>query len=108
MCLVCVFFYVAMVVWGEQIDYNGRLSLTQFEALVQPLVERMDAPVMRALEEAGVTKEQLGSVEIVGGATRQANVAVSFLMVLGGYFYQCCFNMTDRRIVWFSAIMDLM
>lgn len=35
-----------------------------------PLVERMDAPVMKALKEAGVTKEQLGSVEIVGGATR--------------------------------------
>lgn len=55
-----------------QTDYNGRLSLTQFEALIQPLVERMDAPVMKALADAGITKEQLGSVEIVGGATRQA------------------------------------
>lgn len=54
-----------------QLDYNGRLSLTQFEELVQPLVGRMDAPVLRALQEAGVTKEQLGSVEIVGGSTRQ-------------------------------------
>lgn len=53
-----------------QLDYNGRLSLTQFEKLVQPLVDRMDAPVLKALEEAGVTKEQLGSVEIVGGSTR--------------------------------------
>lgn len=32
----------------------------------------MDAPVLKALQEAGVTKEQLGSVEIVGGSTRQA------------------------------------
>lgn len=57
-----------------QLDYNGRLSLTQFEKLVQPLVDRMDAPVMKALQEAGVTKEQLGSVEIVGGSTRQVTV----------------------------------
>lgn len=51
-------------------DYNGRLSLEQFEKLIKPVVDRMDDPIMRALQDAGVTKEQLGSVEIVGGATR--------------------------------------
>ena len=53
-----------------QLDYNGRLSLKQFEALIKPVVDRMDAPILKALEDSGVTKEQLGSVEIVGGATR--------------------------------------
>lgn len=53
-----------------QLDYNGRLSLEQFEKLIKPVVDRMDAPILRALKNAGVTKEQLGSVEIVGGATR--------------------------------------
>lgn len=54
----------------KQLDYNGRLSLKQFEELITPIVKRMDAPIMKALADAGVTKEQLGSVEIVGGATR--------------------------------------
>lgn len=54
----------------EDLDYNGRLSLKQFQALVEPLVKRMDVPVLKALKEAGVTKEQLYSVEIVGGSTR--------------------------------------
>ncbi|CAM9604172.1 unnamed protein product, partial [Laminaria digitata] len=52
------------------LDYNGRLSLKQFQGLVEPLVKRMDVPVLKAMKEAGVTKEQLGSVEIVGGSTR--------------------------------------
>lgn len=54
----------------SQLDYNGRLSLQQFETLIKPVVERMDAPILKALKDAGITKEQLGSVEIVGGATR--------------------------------------
>lgn len=53
-----------------QLDYNGRLSLKEFEELITPIVNRMDAPIIKALSDAGVTKEQLGSVEIVGGATR--------------------------------------
>lgn len=65
---------------SSQLDYNGRLSLKQFEELIKPVVDRMDAPIMKALEDAGVTKEQLGSVEIVGGATRYntENEIVSF------------------------------
>ncbi|CAM9352873.1 unnamed protein product [Pylaiella littoralis] len=54
----------------EDLDYNGRLSLKEFEELITPIVNRMDAPIIKALSDAGVTKEQLGSVEIVGGATR--------------------------------------
>ena len=55
----------------RQVDYTGRLSLKKLEELIEPLVKRMDGPVLKALKEAGVTKEQLGSIEIVGGATRR-------------------------------------
>lgn len=65
-------------------DYNGRLSLEQFEKLIKPVVDRMDAPILRALKDAGVTKEQLGSVEIVGGATRYIQCMPSFAGNLAG------------------------
>ncbi|CAM9292853.1 unnamed protein product [Ectocarpus sp. 12 AP-2014] len=67
----------------EDLDYNGRLSLKQFEALIKPIVDRMDAPILKALADAGVTKEQLGSVEIVGGATRVPLVKSHLAELLG-------------------------
>ncbi|CAM9772641.1 unnamed protein product [Scytosiphon promiscuus] len=67
----------------EDLDYNGRLSLQQFETLIKPVVERMDAPILKALKDAGVTKEQLGSVEIVGGATRVPLVKSHLADLLG-------------------------
>ncbi|KAG5189610.1 heat shock protein 70 [Tribonema minus] len=54
----------------EERDYNGRLTLEAFEKLIAPLVARLDAPVLQALKEAGVTVDQLDAIEIVGGATR--------------------------------------
>eukprot|EP00752_Nemacystus_decipiens_P011694 g10378.t1 len=67
----------------EDLDYNGRLSLEQFEKLIKPVVDRMDAPILKALNDAGVTKEQLGSVEIVGGATRVPLVKSHLAELLG-------------------------
>ncbi|CAB1106414.1 HSP70 [Ectocarpus sp. CCAP 1310/34] len=67
----------------EDLDYNGRLSLEQFEALIKPIVDRMDAPILKALADAGVTKEQLGSVEIVGGSTRVPLVKSHLAELLG-------------------------
>ncbi|CAN0429939.1 unnamed protein product, partial [Ectocarpus sp. 12 AP-2014] len=43
----------------------------------------MDAPILKALADAGVTKEQLGSVEIVGGATRVPLVKSHLAELLG-------------------------
>ncbi|CAM9320236.1 unnamed protein product [Ascophyllum nodosum] len=67
----------------EDVDYTGRLSLKKLEELIEPLVKRMDGPVLKALKEAGVTKEQLGSIEIVGGATRVPLVKSHLADLLG-------------------------
>ena len=54
----------------DEKDYNGKLSLETFEGLIAPLVARMSAPIEQALSEAGVTRQELEAVEIVGGSTR--------------------------------------
>jgi heat shock protein 4 len=41
-----------------------------FEELAQPLLDRLQAPMERALQMAGLTKEQIESVEVIGGTTR--------------------------------------
>jgi molecular chaperone HscA len=47
-----------------------RLTRTELEALVAPVLERCAAPVRRALKDAGVEPKDLSGVILVGGATR--------------------------------------
>jgi heat shock protein 4 len=54
----------------NDIDFSGTLTRDVFEATCQPLLDRLEAPIQQALLEAGITREQLIDVEIVGGATR--------------------------------------
>lgn len=58
----------------QERDYNGKLSIEKFEELVAPLLARLEAPITRALEAAGIKKTELKSVEIVGGGTRVNSV----------------------------------
>ena len=54
----------------EDIDASSSLTREDLEALIAPLLERTIAPLERALAEAGITKEQIEAVELVGGSTR--------------------------------------
>jgi molecular chaperone HscA len=50
--------------------WRASLSRDQMEALVRPVLERCEAPVRRALRDAGLEAKQLSGVILVGGATR--------------------------------------
>lgn len=54
----------------EDIDASSTLEREQFEELVAPLLERTIAPLEAALAQAGLTKEQIDNVELIGGSTR--------------------------------------
>jgi len=56
----------------NDMDFNGILSRDIFEAGCQPLLDRLELPIQQALAEAGIAREQLLDIEIVGGATRVA------------------------------------
>ena len=51
-------------------DVSSMVQRADFEQWVQPLIDRLDAPLNRALDIAGVTKEDIDVVEIIGGTTR--------------------------------------
>lgn len=51
-------------------DVSSKMTRSDFEAMIQPLLERMVGLAKRALENAGLTPEQLTTVEIVGGNKR--------------------------------------
>jgi molecular chaperone DnaK len=62
-----------------ELETDGRvlrdtLTLDTFESLVRPVLERTRAPCEAALNDAGVRREDLSNVVLVGGPTRLACV----------------------------------
>ncbi|CAK9783188.1 putative heat shock protein [Cutaneotrichosporon oleaginosum] len=55
---------------APDIDANGSLTRAEFEAMIAPLLDRFQGPLDAALKQAGLTKEQVHSIELVGGSTR--------------------------------------
>jgi heat shock protein 4 len=54
----------------EDIDASSSLSREDLEALIAPLLERTIAPLERALAAAGISKDEIEAIELVGGSTR--------------------------------------
>ncbi|NHZ39330.1 molecular chaperone DnaK [Massilia aquatica] len=65
--------YIAMAN-GAPAHLNLRLSRATLEALVDELIDRTIAPCQLALEDAGLTREQIADVILVGGMTRMPKV----------------------------------
>jgi len=50
--------------------YTRRITRAEFEALIEPLVERTLGPVRQALEDAGLEPGDIDEAVLVGGSTR--------------------------------------
>jgi Fe-S protein assembly chaperone HscA len=50
--------------------YQREISREQFEQLAEPVIQRTVAPCKQALNDAGLTPEQIDEVVLVGGSTR--------------------------------------
>jgi molecular chaperone DnaK len=50
--------------------YRREITRSQFEQLIEPILQRTAEPVRQALRDAGLTPEQIGEVVLVGGSTR--------------------------------------
>ncbi|KAG9125470.1 adenyl-nucleotide exchange factor sse1 [Ceratobasidium sp. 392] len=54
----------------NDIDASSKLNRDQFEELIADPLSRISAPLQEALNEAGLTSDQIHSIELVGGSTR--------------------------------------
>ena len=54
----------------EDIDASSQLKREEFESLIAPLLERVSVPLEAALTQSGLTKDQIHSIEMVGGSSR--------------------------------------
>lgn len=62
---------------------NVKLTRAKLEELVRELLERIDAPCLSALKDAGLTKEQINSIVLVGGMTRMPSVIEKVKSIFG-------------------------
>jgi molecular chaperone DnaK len=56
--------------------YQRKIERPQFEALINPVLDRTAAPCKQAMKDAGITSDQIDEVVLVGGSTRIPAVRV--------------------------------
>ncbi|TFY79924.1 hypothetical protein EWM64_g4087 [Hericium alpestre] len=54
----------------NDIDASSKLTRDVFEQLISHVLDRIPAPLEKALKESGLTLEQIDAIELVGGSTR--------------------------------------
>lgn len=67
----------------DDLDFGITLKANEYKTMCQPLLDRLAAPINRALDEAGLKASDLTSFEIVGGASRVGSVKEAIAGVLG-------------------------
>lgn len=54
----------------NDIDASSKLTREKYEQLIVDVLDRIPAPLQHAVEESGLTIEQIDAIELVGGSTR--------------------------------------
>ncbi|KAH7327897.1 heat shock protein 70 family [Stachybotrys elegans] len=54
----------------NDVDVSAMITRQEFEAMIEPLLNRTQAPLEQALAQAKVSKEDIDVIEIVGGGSR--------------------------------------
>jgi heat shock 70kDa protein 4 len=68
----------------NDIDASSRLTREAYEELLAPLLDRIPAPIQQALEDSGLTVDEIDAIELVGGGTRIPAVRAKIQSVFSG------------------------
>lgn len=68
----------------NDVDASSSLKRDEFEHLADGLLSRVNVPLEEALKKAGLTAEQIDSVEVVGGSTRIPAIKERIQSFFGG------------------------
>jgi len=68
---------------SEDHDLNCRITRDEFEGRCASLFARLEAPVIKCLTEASLTKEQILECELIGGSSRVNMIKICLGKILG-------------------------
>jgi molecular chaperone DnaK len=63
--------------------FNMTLTRAKLEQLIEPVLKRLDAPILKALKDAGMARGDVDKIILVGGPTRMPSVQKKFENLLG-------------------------
>lgn len=67
----------------NDIDVQSSLTRQDLEEFVKPLLDRINVPVEVALKDAGLTTNDIDSIEVIGGSTRIPSIKARLSEVFG-------------------------
>eukprot|EP00123_Amoebidium_parasiticum_P017060 comp23693_c0_seq1/m.40682 comp23693_c0_seq1/g.40682 ORF comp23693_c0_seq1/g.40682 comp23693_c0_seq1/m.40682 type:complete len:828 (-) comp23693_c0_seq1:493-2976(-) len=67
----------------DDLDFHSRIDRATFESLAADILARVEKPLIQAVTDAGIKKDELASVEIIGGGTRVPAVKDIIVKALG-------------------------
>jgi len=79
----------------NDIDASSRLTREQLEGLIAPLLDRVQAPIQKALAAAGLTPEHIDSIELVGGTSRVPAIKARISAIFGGKTLSATLNQDE-------------
>lgn len=67
----------------NDVDVSSSLTREELEEYIQPLLNRINVPIETALKDAGVSAEDIDSIELIGGSTRVPSIKTKISEVFG-------------------------
>lgn len=68
----------------NDIDASSKLGREEYEALISGVLDRIPGPLQQALQESGLTLDQVDAIELIGGSTRIPAVRAKIQSVFPG------------------------
>lgn len=68
----------------NDVDVSSSLTREELEEYVQPLLARVHVPIESALKDAGLSAEDIDSIEVIGGCTRVPSLKAKLVDIFGG------------------------
>ncbi|KAJ7905050.1 heat shock protein 70 family [Mycena leptocephala] len=79
----------------NDVDAASKLSRDNLEGLVSTVLERIPAPLQRALADSGLTLDEIDAVELIGGSTRIPAVRARIQEVFPGKVLSTTLNQDE-------------
>ncbi|KAJ7678243.1 heat shock protein 70 family [Mycena polygramma] len=79
----------------NDVDAASKLSRDDMEGLISTVLERIPAPLQRALADSGLTLDEIDAVELIGGSTRVPAVRARIQEVFPGKVLSTTLNQDE-------------
>lgn len=79
----------------NDIDASSKLTREEYESLIASVLDRIPAPLSQVLQDAGLSLEQIDSIELVGGCTRIPAVRTKIQSAFPGKFLSTTLNQDE-------------